>query len=395
MKINPRHIDVNVHPSKEEVHLQNEEEIMNLIKNEIHDNMLLSNHERSFNTISTTQQILPFASPQKSKSTPDTQKVYDYQKVRSTRSDQQGDLEKYIQITSSEKRPRPETFIPENQTPIKKKKIQEQPHEVIMEDDEEEEELISVHTLIEECRANSCKELTTLMKKQTYVGYVHPQLSCIQFKTNLYAVNPIRISKPLFYQAIIKKFGKMGRIEFHSPVPIKPLIQAAVKLPEHTVDEYCQFLLSRTDMLNEYFSLHFIMKESEIQLQCLPQILNNHVPSLHRLPPFLVEMVEEVNWQDEKECFESIANVLSTFYALPDEHELHKEKDVPESSVVMTDDAPKNVEKSFYSGLYTEESLKWITQHVLFESARWLLDVPQELLNDQSTFLQIADLNDL
>lgn len=54
-------------------------------------------------------------------------------------------------------------------------------------------------------------------------------------------------------------------------------------------------------------------------LVALPMLLEGYIPELERVPLYLVRLVTEVNWEDEKECLESICRETSSFYAMQKE----------------------------------------------------------------------------
>ena len=49
--------------------------------------------------------------------------------------------------------------------------------------------------------------------------------------------------------------------------------------------------------------------------------MNKHMPPLHRLPEFLYRLATNVNWESEKECFQSIAKEIAWFYAFIEDFE--------------------------------------------------------------------------
>lgn len=118
-------------------------------------------------------------------------------------------------------------------------------------------------------------------------------------------------------------------------------------------------------MIDEYFSIEI----KDGKLLALPLLLNNHVPPLHRLPDFLYRLGRMVDWEEEKNCFQTLATELSLFYALSKEYELKKS------------DSLDNSMNSLVTG-YTKENLKWITRHVLFPAAKLMLEVPKEFAED-------------
>lgn len=65
-------------------------------------------------------------------------------------------------------------------------------------------------------------------------------------------------------------------------------------------------------MLTEYFSLDISADGSLISL---PMIIKDYVPSMNKLPLFLLRLGTEVNWESEKDCFHTFAKELAIFYS--------------------------------------------------------------------------------
>jgi DNA mismatch repair protein MLH1 len=84
--------------------------------------------------------------------------------------------------------------------------------------------------------------------------------------------------------------------------------------------------MDKRDMLDEYFSLSFTETGD---VDSLPMILKGYTPNLDRLPHFLLclatrvgppcyrklELTVQVDWTNEKKCFESTLRELAFFYS--------------------------------------------------------------------------------
>ncbi|CAF1267997.1 unnamed protein product [Rotaria sordida] len=57
-------------------------------------------------------------------------------------------------------------------------------------------------------------------------------------------------------------------------------------------------------MLEDYFSLRISSKDPPIRLETLPILLDTYVPNLDYLPQFILRLSKEVNWTEERECFQ-------------------------------------------------------------------------------------------
>ncbi|KAI5649100.1 hypothetical protein M9H77_35105 [Catharanthus roseus] len=72
-------------------------------------------------------------------------------------------------------------------------------------------------------------------------------------------------------------------------------------------------LKQKSEMLEEYFSIHI---DSNGNLSRLPVILDRYTIDMDRVPKFLLCLGNDVNWDDEKICFQTIVAALGNFYAM-------------------------------------------------------------------------------
>jgi DNA mismatch repair protein MLH1 len=80
------------------------------------------------------------------------------------------------------------------------------------------------------------------------------------------------------------------------------------------VDSRYAALLKMSHMLRDYFRISI---NTDGQLTSLPELLHGYTPLAEELPAFLWRL-SEVSCDDERKCFDEIANVLGAFYsALP------------------------------------------------------------------------------
>eukprot|EP01080_Neovahlkampfia_damariscottae_P011871 gene11871-5198_t len=352
LTMKPQNIEVNVHPTKKIVHWLHEDEIVEEIREEVNKKILESNGSRVFTPSSSSTSSLsssllsPLSTPQKSQSsiTPSLSSVL----IRTT--EQQGEIETYL----PNKRPiQEETF-----TPIKKQKHIE------------EERISSIQILLDECKCESDHEgIKKLFKEHHYVGYVNSRLSLIQHNDKLYVVNVHNVTKELMYQLTLKKFGKFKKIRLSEPLSIEAFLMATSKDQEKTSQGLKLLSNSRVkSILDEYFSIEI----SNSNLCTLPQILENHLPNLFRIPQFLFELTSlpEETWKDEKACFQGIALKLSKLYATNKEWEIDDEEN-------------------------TEERLRYLTQHVIFPACKLLFSYPPASFASDQTIIEIANISNL
>ena len=87
-------------------------------------------------------------------------------------------------------------------------------------------------------------------------------------------------------------------------------------------------LWNNSAMLEEYFGIRLEQEQPDaddspsseistesVMLTGLPVLLDGHAPQPHGLPLFLLRLATEVNWDEEKPCFDGVCRELGYFYA--------------------------------------------------------------------------------
>ena len=118
--------------------------------------------------------------------------------------------------------------------------------------------------------------------------------------------------------------GNFGTVRFDPAPKLVDLLRIAAeaeksKLPaggasfdaEEVVDIVANQLIGRKDMLTEYFAMDI---SEEGDLLSIPLLMKGYMPSLAKLPRFLLRLGPHVNWKAEKECFETFLRDLADFY---------------------------------------------------------------------------------
>uniref|UniRef100_A0A674AS93 MutL homolog 1, colon cancer, nonpolyposis type 2 (E. coli) n=1 Tax=Salmo trutta TaxID=8032 RepID=A0A674AS93_SALTR len=423
LEIAPHNIDVNVHPTKHEVHFLHEDCIIESVQKHIESQLLGSNSSRTY----FTQTLLPGLSvstsegKSSSNSTGDSERVYAHQMVRTDSRAQK--LDAFLQ-PASKLAPTP-TANPNGQSrgePVTTNDMEEMDNAEILEEqvpgatddgegtslntpadlprkrpragqDEEQEDLTaaatarrraiklsSVKELRDDIAEHAHKGLQEMLQNHSFVGCVNPQWTLIQHHTKLYLLNTTKLSQELFYQILIYDFGNFGILRLSEPAPLYDLAMLALDSeesgwseedgPKEGLAQYIvDFLKKKSEMLEDYFSMEI---DQEGNLTGLPLLLDKYTPPMEGLPMFILRLATEVNWDNEKDCFRDFSKECSQFYSIRKQYVLELEPGEEEQL----------------------NSWRWKVEHLLFKAFRSLFSPPKHFSEDGSV-LQIANLPDL
>uniref|UniRef100_F6QDK3 MutL homolog 1 n=1 Tax=Bos taurus TaxID=9913 RepID=F6QDK3_BOVIN len=247
--------------------------------------------------------------------------------------------------------------------------------------------LTSVLSLQEEINERGHETLREMLHNHSFVGCVNPQWALAQHQTKLYLLNTTRLSEELFYQILVYDFANFGVLRLSEPAPLFDLAMLALDSPEsgwteedgpkEGLAEYIvEFLKKKAEMLADYFSLEI---DEEGNLVGLPLLIDNYVPPLEGLPIFILRLATEVNWDEEKECFESLSKECAMFYSIRKQY--------------VSAESTLSGQQSEVPGS-TANPWKWTVEHVIYKAFRSHLLPPKHFTED-GNILQLANLPDL
>uniref|UniRef100_A0A3Q2VMS2 MutL homolog 1, colon cancer, nonpolyposis type 2 (E. coli) n=1 Tax=Haplochromis burtoni TaxID=8153 RepID=A0A3Q2VMS2_HAPBU len=380
LEIAPQNVDVNVHPTKHEVHFLHEDSVIESVQKHIESKLLGSNSSRTY----FTQTLLPGLSVSgntevkaSSTTSESSERVYAHQMVRTDCRTQK--LDAFLQ-PKEKPLPDPEPAGPSSgQTAIKEEgedlTAAATPKRRVI-------KLNSIKELRAEITENTHKGLQEMMQNHSFVGCVNPQWSLVQHHTKLYLLNTNKLSQELFYQILIYDFGNFGVLRLSTPAPLYDLAMLALESeesgwteedgPKEGLAQYIvDFLKKKAEMLEDYFSMEI---DQEGNLLGLPLLLDNYTPVMEGLPMFILRLATEVNWDGEKDCFRDFSKECSMFYSIRKQYILEAEPGEEQGTEV--------------------NSWRWKVEHLIFKAFRTLFSPPKSFSED-GTVLQIANLPDL
>ncbi|KMZ57672.1 hypothetical protein ZOSMA_83G00490 [Zostera marina] len=393
------HVDVNIHPTKREVSFLNQENIISTIQNAVETKLMNSNSILSKEIAVNSQ-----SSGQK------TPKVPVNKMVRTDSKDPAGRLHSYWQdkhASQDDKRSElscVRVAVRQRRNPKKSA------------------DLTSLHELLNEIDQNTHSSLLDIVKNCTYVGMADDIFALIQHDTRLYLVNVVNVSEELMYQQVLRRFAHFNAIQLSDPAPIHELIMMALSEENAECEDVesedfnkiaemnTELLKQKAELLQEYFGIDIDQKGFLLKL---PVILDQYTPNMDRVPEFMLTLGNDVEWDDEKKCFQTISAAIGNFYAMQppilpnpsgDGAQFYKNTEAPDNrqnkdtDANMIDDiSEKNgtTDQKMVSEAETEWAQReWTIQHVLIPSMR-LFFKPPIFMAGNGTFVQVASLEKL
>lgn len=356
LEIEPHRVDVNVHPTKREVHFLHEEEIIDVVCEEIRARLGKVDTSRTYMTQSLLHGVkIPTISTQ-SMNTP-------------RKSTPQGTLptpgpSTHKQATQQPPQRTPKTPAPKtnennfvrtdanlrkitSMLPPAQRASQSRSRNTVLDNPPNDKAMPALpsedsidYTYIERevivCRLSSVKalrasvrdamhsDLTEIFATHTFVGIIdeYRRIAAIQSGTKLLLVDYGMVCNEYFYQVGLTDFGNFGYMRFDPPLALGDLLQIGANSESEANtdpnppnwDEVREMgeaqLINQRAMLSEYFAIEI---SEDGYLLGLPMLTKGWAPPLTKLPRLLIRLGPFVDWTNEQACFRSILRELASW----------------------------------------------------------------------------------
>lgn len=205
--------------------------------------------------------------------------------------------------------------------------------------------LKSIRSLRSQMVKTCCLTLKDQFRKEAiFVGVLSDQRSLVQCSLELQCWHHGKLAELLFQQLALIRFGGIQMAMLAKPVDVEFLIGFCLELEEQLsngaidpeileISETNQqlarqastCLLDHREMLEEHYSIGIEKEAMKISLIGMPILLEGYIPQLSGLPLFLLRLATEVDYNDEKASFQGICRELGLYYGkVPEKDIRHK-----------------------------------------------------------------------
>ncbi|PWN32472.1 DNA mismatch repair protein MutL [Meira miltonrushii] len=332
LHIEESNVDVNVHPTKREVHFLHEEDIIEEICTKMQDALTMANNTRTF---AMTQSVLRnFDQDRVMEPTSSVRPSYPQHLVRVDARAQT--LDGMGAVTrQNEKQQSSEADIvhPEMSTPMPATAVQ-QSYAV----KQSRTELESIEDLRKSIHKDRSVDCTEILRSLTFVGVAdaHRQLLLAQHSTKLYLIQMASLIEEIAFQLLLQQFGELPLIRLQPAPLVQDLVRAALLAEseksnaarraanvsdEKVIETVQDRLKAHAEMLMDYFSIEVRAEEDGcMRLISLPNIFG-HLGNtsgkseialqLTKIPSLLLRVAMQPDYTEEKACLQAILQELA------------------------------------------------------------------------------------
>ncbi len=164
--------------------------------------------------------------------------------------------------------------------------------------------------------SDSIKE--RIIRESVYVGMINNKLSLLQYETKLLLFAHVPALKQIFYQLTVLLVGRFDELCLKPGIPIAPLLEAALMqgngvIKEGEVESSVKVLIKNAEFLFRVFRIGF---DKDGNLTLLPLLIYEIVPALYSLPTFLLDLVMILSsGLSEEDTIHAVSLAISELYS--------------------------------------------------------------------------------
>ncbi len=267
--------------------------------------------------------------------------------------------------------------------------------------------LESVERLLATAESTAHQGVVDVLKTATFVGLADSHRALLQSGTRLYLVDLTTLTRDMFYQQALRRFGQAPRVVLCPAVPAVQLALVALEAEEAAgqwvdstqggkKEEIAELLAAliqkKAGLLGDCVSIQ-IDTDKQGALCSLPQLIEQYHPPAEYLPQFVLALGQNVDWQQESTCFQGLAEALADLYCLHPDPELDAWTPPLSEEEKQGENGADKVEK--VQRIERERRRReWEAAHVLLPALRLFLRPPRERASD-GTVVELTRLEHL
>ncbi|GIX62647.1 DNA mismatch repair protein MLH, putative [Babesia caballi] len=188
-----------------------------------------------------------------------------------------------------------------------------------------------VKEFINEFESTRDQSLTDTILNSVLVGVADKRYVILQHDTALYMVDIIRIAKECTFQSIIWRIGQLPKLVLNPPLCLVDLISYALAREDFQKNgsagkiDKSQFRSKALEMVKRFhvgfLTKYFGFKIESNALHSIPKIISNYFPGTEYLPG-LILAIFSLEIVDEARAVGDIAHIISEFYTFPPFHSI-------------------------------------------------------------------------
>uniref|UniRef100_A0A0R3RGY5 DNA_mis_repair domain-containing protein n=1 Tax=Elaeophora elaphi TaxID=1147741 RepID=A0A0R3RGY5_9BILA len=157
-------------------------------------------------------------------------------------------------------------------------------------------EFESLKNMKEALCAAASVSLRSLFKEHIYVGAVSVDQVLIQHSTSVYLVDAQDCLRNFFYQILVLSFGNFGSYKLSECASLAELLCIADNnISSIEAQQKVATVIENREMLDDYFCLSIAENGN---LGSIPSLVDGFIPQLESLPQLILTLTNDISWDD-------------------------------------------------------------------------------------------------